>query len=120
MKEPLDTIVTSARSSHPEVFLRKGVLKICNKFTGKHPCRSAISIKLLCNFIEITLRHGYSPVNLQHIFRTPFLKKTSEWLLLHFKEIIELITLTIISMLINSIIFLKRFCQILTPSIFNT
>ena len=35
------------RSSHPEVFLRKGVLKICSKFTGEHPCRSVISIKLL-------------------------------------------------------------------------
>ena len=34
-------------SSRPEVFLRKGVLKICNKFTGEHPCRSVISIKLL-------------------------------------------------------------------------
>ena len=33
-------------SSHPEVFLGKGVLKICSKFTGEHPCRSAISIKL--------------------------------------------------------------------------
>ena len=25
----------------------EGVLKICSKFTGEHPCRSAISIKLL-------------------------------------------------------------------------
>ena len=56
----------------PEVFLEKGVLKICSKFTGVHPCRSVISIKLLCNFIEIALRHGYPPVNLLHIFRTPF------------------------------------------------
>ena len=30
-----------------------------------------------CNFIEITLQHGCSPVNLQHIFRTPFTKNTS-------------------------------------------
>ena len=37
-----------SRSSHPEVFLRKSVLKICSKFTGEHPCRKAISIKLLC------------------------------------------------------------------------
>ena len=66
-----------------EVFLGKGVLKICSKFTGEHPRRSAISIKLLCNFIEITLRHGCSPVNLLHIFRTPFLKNTSGWLLLY-------------------------------------
>ena len=33
-------------------------------------------------FIEITLRHGYSPVNLLHIFKTPFLKDTSGGLLL--------------------------------------
>ena len=56
-------------SSAPEVFLGKGVLKIYSKFTVEHPCRSVISIKLLCNFIEITLRHGCSPVNLLHIFR---------------------------------------------------
>ena len=33
-------------SSRPEVFLGKGVLKICSKFTGEHPCRSTISITL--------------------------------------------------------------------------
>ena len=42
-------------SSPPEVFLGKGVLKICIKFTGEHSCQSVISIKLLINFIEITL-----------------------------------------------------------------
>ena len=35
------------RSSRPEVFLGESVLKICSKFTGGHPYRSAISIKLL-------------------------------------------------------------------------
>ena len=65
------------RSSHPEVFLEKGVLKICSKFTGKRPCQSAVSIKFLCKFIEIALWHWCSPVNLLHIFRTPFLKNTS-------------------------------------------
>ena len=30
----------------------------------------------------IPLRHGCSPVNLLHVFRTPFLKNTSVWLLL--------------------------------------
>ena len=57
----------------PRVVLRKGVLKICTKFIGEHTWRSVISVKLLCNFIEITLRHGCSPVNLLHIFKTPFL-----------------------------------------------
>ena len=35
--------------------LRKMCSKIYNKFTGEHPCRSAILIMLLCNFIEITV-----------------------------------------------------------------
>ena len=63
------------RSSRPEVFLAKGVLKICSKFIGEHPCRSVISI--------ITLWHGCSPVYLLHIFRTTFSKNTSGWLLLN-------------------------------------
>ena len=44
------------RSNPSEVLLGKGVLKISNKFTGEHSCRSVISIKLLCNFTEITGR----------------------------------------------------------------
>ena len=38
--------------------------------------------KVASNFIEIALRHECSPVNLRHIFRTPFLKNTSGRLLL--------------------------------------
>ena len=77
-----DDNMINGRSSHPEVFLGKGALKICSKFTGEHPCRSAISIKLQGNFIEITLRYGCSHLNLLYIFGTPFLKNTSEWLLM--------------------------------------
>ena len=47
-----------------------GILEICSKFTGEQPCRSVISKKLLCNFIEVTLRHVRSLVNLLHISRT--------------------------------------------------
>ena len=68
------------RSRPPEVFLGKRVLKICSKFTEKH--RRVISAKLICNFTEITLRHGCSAVNLLHVFRTSFYKDTSEGLLL--------------------------------------
>ena len=63
------------RSSRSEVFLVKGVLKICSKFAGELSCRIVIY------FIEITLQHGCSPVKLLHIFRTPFIKNTSGWLL---------------------------------------
>ena len=47
----------ASRSSYPEKFLGKGVLKICSKFTGEHPCWSVILITLLCNFTEIALQH---------------------------------------------------------------
>ena len=64
------------------VVLIKVVLKIYSKFTGEHLCRSEISIQLLCNFIELTLRHGCSCINLRHIFRTPFHNKSFGGLLL--------------------------------------
>ena len=64
------------------MFLRKVALKICRKFIGE-PCPSVISIKLLCNFIEIALWHGCSPVNLLHILRTLFPRNSSGWLLLN-------------------------------------
>ena len=78
MSRPLLTI---SRSSYPEVFLGKGVLKICSKFTT---CGSAISIKLQSSFIEITLRHICSLVHLLHIFKAPFLKNISGGLFLCF------------------------------------
>ena len=80
---PKSLLVSMNKSSHLEVFLGKGVLKLRSKFTGEYPCRSAIQIKFRSNIIEIALRHGCSPVNLLHIFRTPFLKNTSGRLLLH-------------------------------------
>ena len=71
-------IIAILRSSPSKVFLGKGVQKICSNFTGEHPVP-----KLLCNFIEIALRHVCSLVNLLHIFRILFLKNTSEGLLLN-------------------------------------
>ena len=54
MKQKLTKVVGKrSRSSPSEVFLGKDVLNIFIKFTGEHPCRSAISTKLLCNFLEI-------------------------------------------------------------------
>ena len=49
------------------MFLRKGARKICSKLiTIEHPCRSVILIKLLCNFVEIKLRHACSPVKTEN------------------------------------------------------
>ena len=51
---------------------------------------------LLCNFIEITLRHSCSPVNLLHIFKTPFPKNTYEGLFLFGRKIALLYSFAII------------------------
>ena len=53
---------TIIRSSPPEVFLEKGVLKICIKFTGEYPCQSVVSIKLLCLGAHLG-EHGCSHFN---------------------------------------------------------
>ena len=71
--------VKESRSSHPELFLGKQPGK---QFTGEQPWGSVISIKLLSNLIEVRLWHGCSAVSLLHIFRTPFPKNTTGWLLL--------------------------------------
>ena len=39
------TTLCMSRNSHLEMFLGKGFLQICNKFTGKHPCQSAAIFK---------------------------------------------------------------------------
>ena len=62
----------SSRNSPSEVFLGKGVLKIYIKFTGDTHAEV---------WIQITLWNGCSPVNLLHIFRTPFYKNTHGGLL---------------------------------------
>ena len=60
-----DGKVRTTRSPSEE-FLGKGVLKISNKFTGEHPCRSTISINLLTFIPPVKIR---KPL---HVFRTPF------------------------------------------------
>ena len=56
------------------------------KVLQKHPSRSVLrkrcSENLQSNFIEITLRHGCSPVKLLYISKTPFPKSTSDRLIL--------------------------------------
>ena len=58
----------NGRSSPPEVFLEKRCFENMQQIWRRIPISR--------NFIEITLRHGCSPANLLHIFRTPFPKNT--------------------------------------------
>ena len=43
---------SSPRSIPPEVYLGQGVLKICSKFTGEHPCQSVTSFALRIVFYQ--------------------------------------------------------------------
>ena len=71
-------VVLISRSIPPEVFLGKGVPKLCCKFTGEHTCQSMTTIKLWNTWGCV-----FSPVNLLHIFRTPFPRINYRGLLLY-------------------------------------
>ena len=111
-----------SRSSRPDVFLRKVVLKIWSKFTGEHSCWNVISIKLQNNFIEITLRHGCSPVNLLYIFITPFPQNTSWRLLLEGAEASIIIIKNLIHMILKSKVlrFGNKYYRQITGTIMGT
>ena len=61
-----------SRSSHPEGFLGKGVLKICSKFAREYPCLNVVSIKLLSNFANIIVAMSYMKWNFFIIFQKLF------------------------------------------------
>ena len=75
--------ISKMLNQHSIVILIKGYSGNMQRIYRRTPMLKLISIKLLCNFNEIILRHGCSPVNLLHIFRIPSPKNTSRGLILH-------------------------------------
>ena len=78
--ENLDFVENSnhvIKSSCPEEFCRKGVLRNFAKFTGKH-LRQIL-------FLKKRLWHKCFPVNLAKFLRTPFFTEHLWWLLLWYK-----------------------------------
>ena len=67
----------------PRGILKKRCSENMQQIYRRTPMPKCDSIKLQSNFIEITLRLGCSPVNVLHIFRTPFPRYTSGWRLLY-------------------------------------
>ena len=55
--------------------LRKGCSENKQQIYKRTPTPKC-DFNLLCNFIEIALRHAQSPVNLLHFFRTPYCNNT--------------------------------------------
>ena len=69
-------IVENIRSSRPEVFCKKGVLRNFAKFAGKHLCQSLFLNKVAgirpATILKKRFRHRYFPVNFVKFLRTPF------------------------------------------------
>ena len=65
------------RSSRPEVFYEKGVLRNFARFTGNHLCQSLFFNKvaglILATLLKKRLWYRCLPVNFVKFLRTPFL-----------------------------------------------
>ena len=76
------------RSSCPEVFYKKGVLRNFAKFIGKHLCQSLFFNKVAglgpATLLKKRLWYRCFPLNIAKFLKTPFLTKHLRWLLLSF------------------------------------
>ena len=74
------------RSSRPEVFYKKGVLRNFVNFTGKHLCQSLFFNKVAglrpATLLKNRLWHRCFPVNFAKFLRTLFFTEYLQWLLL--------------------------------------
>ena len=75
-----------SRSSHPEGFCKKGVLKNFEKFTGKHLCQSLFFNEVTSLRPVTLLKKRCFPVNLVKFLRTPIFVEHLWWLLLLFRN----------------------------------
>ena len=74
-----------SRSSCPEMFCKKAVLRDFPKFTKKHMCQSLFITKVAGQGRQLYLKRDcflVFPVNFAKFRRTPFLTKNLRWLLL--------------------------------------
>ena len=80
------TIFLFFRSSRPEVFCKKGVLRNFAKFTGKHLCQSLFFDKVAglraATLLKKRLWHRCFHVSFVKFLRTLFLTEHLRWLLL--------------------------------------
>ena len=87
------------RSSHLRCSVKKIVLRIFAKFTGKHLCQRFYFSKIAgqaYNFIKKSLWYRYFPTNFAKFLRTTFLQNTSGRLLLNLLTILNAACLKLI------------------------
>ena len=82
----LNFLIKLFRSSRPEVFCEKGVLKNFAEFTGKHLCQSLYFNNVgglrPATFLKKRLWHRCFSVNFAKLLKTPFFTEHLWWLLL--------------------------------------
>ena len=96
------------RSSRPEVFCEKGVLRNIAKFTGRHLCQSPLFDK------KETLVQVF-PVNFVKFLRTPFLIENLWWLFLFIDGTIPLHNFKFqkkICLIVKKRLFLSKFSEL--------
>ena len=72
-----NTKITAKTETVTQRFPRKRCSENMQQIYRRTPASKIDFNKVASNFIETALRHGCSPVNLLHIFRTAFIKNTS-------------------------------------------
>ena len=86
LKHTLKSEITHYKTSQPEVFCKKDVLRNFAKFTRKHLCPSLFFNKVAglrpATLLKKRLWHRCFPVNFVKFLRTPFLTEHVRWLLL--------------------------------------
>ena len=86
----VDYVSSIFRSSRPEVFCEKGVLKNFTKFTEKHLCQSLFFNRDAdlrpATLLKKRLWHRCFHPNFKKFLRTPFLIEHLCWLLLHIQH----------------------------------
>ena len=80
-----------SRSSRPDMFCKKGVLRNVAKLTGKQLCQSLYFNKVAglrpATLLKQRLWHLCFPVNFAKLLRTPFLTEQLRWLRLNVYDI---------------------------------
>ena len=74
--------LSNIQKQPPRGVLRKRCPEDIQQIYRRTPMPKCDSNKFAKQLYEIALRHGCSPLNFLHIFRTPLTKNTSRWLLL--------------------------------------
>ena len=86
IQKPVEYLYVIYRSSHPEVFCKKGVPRNFAKFTRKYLYQSIFYERCrleACNFIKKQIRHKCFSVDFAKFLRTPLFAEHLQWLLLY-------------------------------------